>query len=179
MIKLFLFSLVGLLFVSCNNKYSVEDELYKQIDDRFTKHSINLTLTLDSLEILYLNEGLLKSKKAKDYRDYYQTNMNVGELRQLQNDYLKKILSRVQLDQDELETSLKATFDGATFTSSKYGKISLRIDSLVQATGQITSSSVASSHLHYLSEKDFEHPYYRANILLSLQWLYFWKYIGK
>lgn len=140
---------------------------------------MNLESTLDSLENLYLEEGLLPSTHPQHYRGYYQANIDSGYVRQIQSDFLGEIQSKVSLTQQELETIVQEHFDDITYSSSKFGKINRRIDSLVKATGQIASSTVASSHLTILDNHDFTHPYYRANILLSLQWLYYDKYIKR
>ena len=166
------------LLASCSREYGVEDELYLCLTKEFSKHSLDLKKTMDTLEILYISEGLIDSRIGADYRQYYQTNIDTGMVLILQDAYLNDIATRLELSQSKLDSCILNKFDKETYDSSKFGRISNMIDSMVTTTGQIASSTVATAHLNILSAKDFEHPYYRASVLLSLQFLYFNKYLN-
>ena len=176
--KTLLLIALAFLITSCSSEYEVEDELYLCLDSEFSKQSLDLEKTLDSLEILCINEGILHSNSPSDYRQYYQTNIDQGMLLFLPAEYLKNVRNKLDLNQEKLVNHVVSKLDLAAYEESKFGRISNLIDSMVVATGQITSGTVAKAHLQVLSERDFEHPFYRANILLSLQGLYFLKYIS-
>ncbi|MFK7785896.1 MAG: hypothetical protein AB8B56_12310 [Crocinitomicaceae bacterium] len=163
---------------SCSGEYSVEDELYACIEQEFSSHSLNLEAELDSLEVQFLDEGLIESTAPADYRNYYQENINQGILRSLKNPYAKEKFGEIDLTFEKLERCALRKFDSTTYSNSKFGQISNLIDEAVHSTGQIASSTVANAHLKILSSDDFEHPFYRANILLSLQIVYYRKYVG-
>lgn len=172
-------SVITLLLVSCNNDFAVEDQLYKCLKEEFAKNSLNLDHTLDTLETLYIKEGLIESNNSSDYRQYYQRNIDSGRILSLKDDYSRKLALRVQWSHLSLDSCALKRFDKTEFEKSRYGRITNMIDSLVNATGQISSSTVAKSHLQVLSPQDFNHPFYRANILLSLQFNYFNKYLDQ
>lgn len=50
---LHIFVIVTIL-ASCSSEYVVEDELYSCLTKEFSKHSLDLDKTLDTLEILYI-----------------------------------------------------------------------------------------------------------------------------
>lgn len=179
MIKSCLVLLLTFALFSCSGEYAVEDELYLCLKQEFAKQSLNLDDELDTLEILFLEEGLLASAAPEDYRNYYQKNIDSGMLLSLPNPHLKTVAQDVRLSLEMLERRALRKFNGETYDQSKFGQISNMIDTNVRSTGQIASSTVANAHLKFLTADDFEHPFYRANILLSLQHLYFHKYIGK
>jgi hypothetical protein len=77
-----------------------------------------------------------------------------------------------------LERCALRKFKGKTFDKSKFGRISNLINTRTKETGQITSGTVAEVHLEVLSDDDFMHPFYRAGVLLSLQHLYFNRYLS-
>ncbi len=162
---------------SCSNEYLVEDELYEFIEGEFSNQGLDLKNTLDTLEQMYLDQELIESTSAKSYRNYYQKNIDEGMLLSLQDYYLTEVKSKVELSYYDLERSALRKYDGVTFDESKFGKISNSIDKQTIKTGQITCGTVAKAHLDFLSVDDFNHPFYRANILLSLQYIYYQKYM--
>ncbi|MDG1334177.1 MAG: hypothetical protein P8P74_17725 [Crocinitomicaceae bacterium] len=172
-----LFFILSAILFSCSGEYAVEDELYSYLENEFAKSSRNLEGELDTLEVLFLDEGLLQSASPEDYRNYYQNNIDQGQLIPLQNPHLRTIYGEVELSLDLLERAALRKYDGETYDQSKFAKISHMIDTMPRSSGQISSGTVAKAHLHFLSADDFEHPFYRANILLSLQGLYFRKYV--
>ena len=171
--------LLSFLFTSCNSKYQVEDKLYIFLEEEFSKESMDLAKVLDTLEVLYINEGLILSSSGSDYRQYYQTNIDIGILRGLRDKYLKKTNLKVKISYAKFDSCARNNFSREAYENSKFAKISKTIDNEVKKTGQIASSTVAIPHLKFLSNDDFNHPFYRANILLSLQHMYYRKYIGK
>lgn len=175
--KILLLIALAFLITSCSSEYEVEDELYSCLDSEFSKQSLDLEKTLDSLEILCINEGILHSNSPSDYRQYYQTNIDQGMLLFIHSDYLNEVTNKVKLSYVDLERCALRKFDGATFDKSKFGKISNLINAQAKKTGQISSGSVAEMHLRVLSNEDFEHPFYRANVLLSFQHLHFNRYM--
>jgi hypothetical protein len=154
------YSILASLLIGCTGKYAVEDELYVCLEDEFAKSALNLEDELDTLEILFLAEGLLQSAAPEDYRNYYQNNIDQGMLMSLQNPYLKIVAKDVELSLEILERSALRKFDGESYDQSKFAKISYMIDTTVRSTGQIASSTVAKAHLKFLSADDFEHPFY-------------------
>lgn len=166
-----------LLLASCSNEYEVEDALYEHIENKYAQHSYDLESTLDSLEQFYIEEGLIKSGAPKDLRNYFQQNIDEGQLRYSQSYEARALLGRVPLSYPELEKVALRKVNGETFDASKFGLISNRIEKNVTETGQIASSNVAMPHLNVLSAEDFEHPYYRANVLLFLHTLYYPYYV--
>lgn len=174
----FFLVLVSLITASCTSQYAVEDALYNCIDQEFTNKALNLEDELDTLEILFLDEGLLASASPADYRNYYQGNINQGMLRALENPHLRTIVNQIGINYNQLESCALRKIDADTYNQSKFGQISNMIDTMTQSTGQITSGTVATAHLKVLTADDFEHPFYRANVLLSLQNLYYQKYLG-
>ena len=174
-----IFLLFGLFLISCSSEYAVEDELYAYLEDEFSKQSLDLEAALDTLEYLYLDQELLKSTSGESYRQYYQTNIDVGMLLYLQDYYLREVMVKIDLSHYKLERCALRKFDGETYDASKFGQISNKIDTQTKKTGQISSGTVAKAHLDALSSEDFEHPFYRANVLLSLQNLYFNLYVRK
>jgi len=166
-----------LSLVSCTNPHEVEDALYSHIENQFSNNSLDLESTLDSLELIFLNEGLIDSPSPKEYRNYYQQNIDEGELRSPQSEDARKWISQVSFTYQELETVALRKVDGETYDESKFGRIAQQIEKETRETGQITFITVAKAHLDILSVDDFEHPFYRANILLSLQRVYFRHYV--
>lgn len=176
--NVFPFILMLIVLVSCTNEYAVEDELYSYIEEEFAKNSMNLSEELDTLETLFLAAGLIKSAAPEDYRQYYQGNIDEGMVRVLEDPYaLTKYRGIIQLSFDKLQIKALRKFDGETYDQSKFGQISHMIDTMARSTGQISGSTVAEAHLHFLTPDDFEHPFYRANILLCLQSVYFKHYV--
>lgn len=165
-----------LILGSCTSEYQVEDELYAYIGSEFSKQSLDLEIVLDSLETMYLEQELIESYSPADYRQYFQTNIDEGQLLSLQSEYFVKISNRIPITYPDLERCALRTFDGATFDDSKFGLLSKQIISETNANGQISSGTVAKAYLDILSDEDFEHPFYRANVLLSLQTIYFGMY---
>ena len=164
---------ICLILASCSSSYEVEDELYAYIDSEFSKQSLDLSKTLDSLELLYLEHGLIQSYSPADYRKYFQTNIDEGQLLSLHHEYFLNISKKVTVTYPDLERCALRIFDGETFDESKFGQLSEMIISESNATGQMTSGTVAKAYLKVLSDEDFEHPFYRANVLLSLQGIYY------
>ena len=168
--------IVVLTACQSENEYNVEDELYVCLESRFSDSSLNLEKILDTLELLYVKDGILKSTSGEDYRQYYQTNIDTGMVLFLRNDYILELSPKISIRMNELDSCVLQKIDLESFNKSKYAKISEDIEKSTKETGQISGSSVAKAHLKYLSPIDFEHPYYRANILLSLHSLYYYKY---
>ncbi|NVK66660.1 MAG: hypothetical protein HWE22_18855 [Flavobacteriales bacterium] len=177
--KKFLFFLIvmPLLLAGCSNEYEVEDALYAYIETKYADESINLENTLDSLEKYYVEEGVIASGSPSDLRDYFQQNIDEGQLRISHNDQARALLSRVSFSFNELEKAALRQVDGETFDASKFGIISNLIEEETTKTGQIASSTVALPYLEVLSVKDFEHPFYRSNVLLFLHMCYFHHYV--
>jgi hypothetical protein len=177
--KLLLYlGILSLSLVSCTGEYAVEDELYRCIEQEFADNSMDLSKELDTLEVLFLEAGLIESPAPEDYRNYYQGNIDEGMVRFLEDPYPStKYKGVIQLSLHKLETCALRKFDGETYDESKFARISYMIDTTVRSTGQVSSSAIANAHLTILNADDFEHPYYRANVLLSLQSLYFNHYV--
>ena len=168
--------ILNFVFISCAGQYAVEDELYAYMEQEFASNSLSLPEELDSLESLFLNEGIIESISPEDYRNYYQKNINQGRFRELSVPYrVNNDLSEMSFD--KLRSYALKKFGGETYKQSKFGRISNIIDTSVHSTEQITFVTVAQAHLEILSTEDFEHPFYRANVLLSLQWIYFNHYL--
>ena len=107
--------------VSCKSDVSVEDRLYSCLHDKFAAKSINLEKTLDTLEVLFINEGLLKSTSSNDYRHYYQTNIDTGMVLTLHDDYLIKLSKKIKLSLNDLEHCAFSEIDSIQLDQSKYG----------------------------------------------------------
>lgn len=168
----------ALLLTSCSNEYAVEDELYSHLENEFSKQSLDLEKSLDTLEKLCIEDGILLSTSPSDYRQYYQNNIDQGMLLFIHCDYYNEIMNKVNLRDLDLERCALRKFNGEAFDESKFGKISNLIKIRTKETGQISSGTVAEAHLEVLSDEDFEHPFYRAGVLLSLQHLYFNRYMS-
>lgn len=164
---------ICLILASCSNKFEVEDELYAYIASEFSEKSLDIDKVLDSIELLYIEQGLIESYSPADYRQYFQTNIDEGQLLLLHHEYFLNISKKVTVTYPDLERCALRIFDGETFDESKFGQLSEMIISESNASGQMTSGTVAKAYLEVLSDEDFEHPFYRANVLLSLQDIYF------
>ena len=105
------------------------------IETEFAKHSLDLENELDTLETLFLKQGLINSAAPEDYRNYYQNNIDQGTLISLEDPYLRILSKDLALNFEMLECSALRKFDGETYDQSKFAKISHMIDTTVRATG--------------------------------------------
>lgn len=164
---------ICLILGSCSDEFEVEDELFAYITSEFSKQSLDLDNVLDSLESLYIEQELIQSDSPADYRQYFQTILDEGRLFLPHGENPWYRSDSISITYRDLERCALREFDGTAFDASKFGQLSQRIMKETRETDQISSGTVAKAYLDILSDEDFEHPFYRASVLLSLQRVYF------
>lgn len=165
------FSIVALLLVNCSSKNEqFEDQLYSCLENHYKECGIDLETALDSLENNLLAQRILTSKDGQGKIAYYETVVETGQITGHEPSELVDRIAKCYVHLDDLRHAMATTFgvDSLAFEQSEFFKTANKINKQAVINGGVSPVSVSKAMLKHLNAKDFEHPFYRAQMLLSL-----------
>ncbi len=162
---------------SCSNKYEVEDYLFEEISTEFSNQGLDINTSLDTIESIFIREGLLKTIDPYGFQEFYQANIDSGMMLLPLDERVIDISQRTKIHHFNLDSMGVEKFGVEIFEASTFGRISNEIEQKTNVTGQITNGSVCQVFLDHMELDDFEHPFYRANVLLLLHGYFFVKHV--
>ena len=169
MVKFFPLTFLLILAASCSKEIVFEDKLYSSMVGRYATDNVPLDQILDSLENQMIKEGILTGKGGQAKVDYYEKIVETGEAPYFENFALVERLvdpSMYLAITSETIDSLKIA-DPASFASSTYSNLSDKINTKFSDLGSITPITVSEEIIAVLDGADFDHPFYRAYMLLT------------
>lgn len=167
LIKIFL---VSCIILGCNaQESSIEDKLYACLVSHYTEQGIDLNESLDSIENYLVEKHILKSKDGLGKIKYYQEIINSGEIPGIMRTSLMDRLAEIYPLKNHTENCIFKTYklDSVQYMKSTFFQISEKVKKEVDEMGELNPAIVTRALLNHLTAKDLEHPYYRAQMLLS------------
>lgn len=162
--------LLSILAYGCNaNDNPVEDELYNCLVQEYKSKGVDIATFLDSMENHYIRKGILKDNSGKSKFDFYKQIANSGEVPIMDQYDIADSVAKIDFFQKEIESCLNGKdFDSITLTNSPYS----RLMEDFKTVKEINPKNAAICHVNVLSASDFEHPYFRAHMLITYARIY-------
>ena len=170
--RFFLFVIGGLFILSaCSIEVNrdVEDQLYTCLKGKYKQKGVNLEKELNRLENHLIKYKILENASGEAKIKYYKQIIKEGQIPPLQNIRVLKQLMKVPFSASILSSCQKRAGkkDSAAFAKSRFYKINQNIQMNIAAHGgAFSTGTVAKAMIKELTAEDFEHPYYRALMLL-------------
>lgn len=121
---IFLISIVGMMFSSCENYTPIENNLYSCLEEQYYSLGIELEDCLDSIEQELIDQNILLSGSGKAKCDYYQKVINANEIPYIKTFTILEALQSVQNRIDYLScVNDISPVDSVLFQNSKYFKL--------------------------------------------------------
>ncbi|WP_417265726.1 biopolymer transporter ExbD [Brumimicrobium sp.] len=156
------------IFLSSNaQEETIKDKLYTCMVNHYHGNNIDLNASLDTLENYLILNDILKSNDGNGKVQYYQTIIKTGVIQGVERTSLMDSLALYYPRTDFINNCIFVVndLDSSQFIKSQFYQTTEKVKN--DAEGLIDLVSVSKLILSNLSAKDFEHPYYRANMLLS------------
>lgn len=157
-----------ILIISCtvsDNSISVEDKLYQCILNEYSDKGVDIEPMIDSLEVYCISQGVLKDHSGKAKFDYYRLIAEGNEIPSMWRNELTDSIGKMQLSIANVEACLydKSGLDSLTIETSKYYKLRSELEKIKEVNVQ----NVAKVYINTLAPSDFDHPYFRATMLIT------------
>lgn len=154
-----------ILATSCSGpEYQVEDELYTCLEQKYEQNGIDIAVFLDSLENLFIENGILKDKSGEAKLEFYKKIANGGEIPIMKESEFTDSITRITFSEQAFESCLKNKgFDSSTLNASVY----FRLKAEFKTVKNLSLKNAAMCHVNVLTAKDFEHPFFRSHMLSS------------
>lgn len=157
------------LFSCSQKKYTVEDELYQCMTDVYASDGIDIVEISDSIETFFIESGVLDDASGDAKISLYEAIAETGEAPTLpSNSFFSRLIKfphrLVFMDSCISE----AQIDSTTILNSTFHKAQQKAQELLTTPGGITPKKAAKLTLEMLTAKDFEHPYFRSQFLVSI-----------
>jgi hypothetical protein len=157
------------VFGCSTSDHSVEDNLYNCLIDEYKSKGIDLVPLLDSLENHYINLGILDDKSGQAKLEFYKKIAATGEVPKMNTYSIADRVAKIKFFQDEIESCLLTnSIDSITLSKSKYHQL-MEASKVME---EINPKNAAIAHTRVLTGSDFEHPYFRAHMLISYTRIY-------
>ena len=139
------------------------------MQERYSTGKISLDQILDSLENQMIEEGILSGKDGRSKISYYEKIVETGIVPSFEN---FAIVERLVVPAMYLEITMNCIdslklADPDSFNSSTYSELSDRLNNRFSAAGDISPATVSKEIIDVLNDADFDHPFYRAYMLLT------------
>ncbi|TNE56068.1 MAG: hypothetical protein EP338_00445 [Bacteroidetes bacterium] len=162
--------LIGVLLLvllqSCQNKYEVEDQMYDCLKRHYQEAGLDLEKLLTRAEDYYVAQGVLKTKEAAEKRHFYKRIADGEGIPEMRANELTDSLSKVFIGRKEFEDCL---FSEGKVTKEKYENTAFfRFKEASENLKEKSPQGIAACRIEHFSAEDFEHPYYRAELLITI-----------
>ena len=159
-----------ILAYGCNaSDRPVEDKLFDCLVDAYDNQGIDILPLLDSLENHYIKNGILIDNSGQAKLDYYKKIAADGKVPTMNYYKIADSIGRVKIIQTEIDNCIAANgINSITLKESSYHKLMEEFKSM----NENNPKNSAISHTNILTSSDFEHPYYRAHMLLTFTRIY-------
>jgi|SRR5690554_1248147 len=168
-------STLKILFViifayGCNaHNRPVEDKLFDCLVDAYKNQGVDILPLLDSLENHYIKNGILKDKSGQAKLDYYKKIAVDGKVPSMDYYSVADSVEHVKFFQTEIDNCISSNgIDSVTLKKSSY----YRLMEDFKTMNEVNPKNAAISHTNILTSSDFEHPYYRAHMLITFTRIY-------
>lgn len=150
-------------------EHPVEDELYNCLVQEYQSKGINLPVVLDSLENHYIRNGILQDKSGHSKLAFYKQIAHSGEVPVMTQYPLADSVGKIKFFQQEMEACIhNKGFDSLTLKRSTYFQLMEDFKTI----REVNPKNAAASHVNCLTATDFEHPYFRAHMLITFTRIY-------
>lgn len=157
------------LFSCSQKKYVVEDELYQCMTDVYASNGISLIELSDSIETFFIGSGLLEDPSGESKVNVYKEIARTGEGPTLPSNSFSTRLTQLQRQLYFTDSCISASnIDSVTLHNSVFYKAQEKAQELFKKPGGIHPKQAAKLTLETFSSDDFEHPYFRAQFLVSI-----------
>lgn len=147
----------------------VEDSLFSCLIEEYKTNGIDLYPLLDSLENHYISIGILNDKSGQAKMDFYRKIATTGEVPKMKPYDIADSVAQIRFFQEEIENCLKTNgVDSTSIRKSKYHQLMEDF----KLMNEVNPKNAATSHTRILTSSDFEHPYFRAHMLISFTRIY-------
>jgi hypothetical protein len=151
------------------SNYKVEDQIYSCLVAEYHKHGVDVEPLLDSLELYYISQGILKSNTGKSKFDFYKEISETGKAPTMKWHKLADSVGQIMYFDQQINQCLRENnIDSTDFNESKY----LVLMKSFHTIQDVNLKNAAKAHIEVLTSKDFEHPYYRAHMIISFTRIY-------
>ena len=158
------------LLISCSKGTEIEDQLYERTVAEYKKEGIELEPLLDKIEAQFIKEGLLTGKGGLAKVKYYERLAAEKEFRDLKKFDVIRPVIEYPLTSGFLNRAQKSAMlkDSLAYVNSEYFSKMHRIQREAVQHGRISRQNVSKAIVESLSADDFEHPFYRMFMLLTI-----------
>ncbi|MFK7787662.1 MAG: hypothetical protein AB8B56_21245 [Crocinitomicaceae bacterium] len=160
-----------IVFIGCQTgEKSIEDNLYQCLVEQYDENDIDLAASLDSIEDHLIQVGILTSRDGQGRINYYQEIIKQGEVHYTPETPIMTSLRNSDVNMGQVIECIKnaQTFDSLKYYSSEFYLKSKKIADHVEASGATNPVNVSKAILANLTAADFEHPFYRAQLLITM-----------
>lgn len=166
---------VRILFVlifayGCNaSNNPLEDKLFDCLVEEYKNQGIDIIPLLDSLENYYINQGVLNDKSGQAKLDFYKKIALEGKVPIMAFYSIADSVGQIKFFQTEIDKCISSNgIDSLTLKKSNYYRLMEDFKSM----NEVNPKNAAISHTRILASSDFEHPYYRAHMLITFTRIY-------
>jgi hypothetical protein len=154
----------------CNaSNNTVEDKLFDCLVAEYKNQGIDILPLLDSLENYYINNGILNDKSGQAKLDFYKKIALDGKVPTMASYNIADSVGQIKFFQAEIDKCISTNgIDSLTLKKSNYYKLMEEFKSM----NEVNPKNAAVSHTRILTSSDFEHPYYRAHMLITFTRIY-------
>ncbi len=162
--------LLSILAYGCSaSENPVENELYECLIKEYKSKGIDIAALLDSMENHCIKNGILRDNSGESKLEFYKKIANTGEVPIMEVYEIADSIAQIKFFQQEIESCLNnKDFDSLTLSNSSYS----RLMSSFKTVKEVNPKNAAICHVNVLTSKDYEHPYYRAHMLITFARIY-------
>lgn len=164
MYRLLLLLTIASAYGCLDSKYTVEDELYSCLEAEYYKQGIDVEPLIDSLENYYISQDVLIDKTGKSKFDFYKEISETGKVPTMEWHKLTDSVGQIMYFENQMNACLnRSAIDSTAINNSVYSELMNNFHSIKEVNPQ----NAAKAHIEVLTPVDFEHPYYRAHMIIS------------
>src|SRR5690554_5823739 len=151
------------------SNYKVEDQIYSCLVAEYHKQGVDVEPLLDSLELYYITQGVLTDNTGKSKFNFYKKISEAGKAPTMKWHKLADSVGQIMYFDQQINQCLSENnIDSTDINESKYSDL-LKSFHTIQ---EVNLKNAAKAHIEVLTPKDFEHPYYRAHMIISFTRIY-------
>lgn len=152
-----------------DSNYKVEDQIYSCLVTEYHKHGVDVEPLIDSLEHYYISQGVLIDNTGKSKFEFYKKISETGKVPTMKWHKFADSVGQIMYFEPQMNECLRNNnIDSVEVKNSKYSELMKAFHSVEKVNPQ----NASKAHIEVLTPKDFEHPYYRAHMIISFTRIY-------
>jgi len=158
-------TLLFFIFGCTQKEYIVEDKLHECTVNYYFNHNIDLDAELVEFEKLLLEKKILKSKSGEDYHKLFDDMIAHNFDLVIPQKY--DIFFTVDISSFDYNECI-SEIDASIIKKSKYYQLNVATLDYYTHQHRTKIEDVYQAYQTILSDKDYDHPYYKTKVLLSV-----------